>query len=120
MDERVIAFKVGFLQKVAEMGKTPDEFYGLVKQGFDPSDLLGMASSGLSGLGGIASAGGKGLLYGGIGLPIVAGGALGAADAALNAPSGDDIEGLRKAEMLGLLHRLTTEVRGRQAKSMAR
>lgn len=110
------AFKVGFLKKVAELGYTPDEFFAMTKVAFDPADLLSMAGSAGKGLGSALSMGGKALGAAALGAPIVAGGVLGAADAAANAPSTDDVESLRKAEMIGLLRRLTSEVSGRQQK----
>lgn len=114
-NERHDAFKVGFLMKLAEIGMTPDEFY---KQAAGVPGLgladLGSAGMGIgSGLLGAGALGGKMLAGGAVGLPLILGGAAGAADAALNAPTGEDIEDLRRAEMIGLLRRMTGEVRGR-------
>ena len=113
-NERNSAFKVGFLKKIAEAGYTPDEFFALLKQAVSPTDVINSGTSFMGGLGGALSTGGKTLGALALGAPIVAGGALGAADAAINAPAPEDIEHLRKAEMIGLLRRLTTEVNDRQ------
>lgn len=116
-NERTTAFKVGFLKKVAELGLTPDEF---VKLALDPTDLLLSGGSGLMhGATGALALGGKTLGAAALGAPIVAGGIAGAADAALNAPTGEDIDSLRNAEMVGLLNRLTAEIRTRRARGQA-
>lgn len=115
--EKNAAFKVGFLKKLAELGYTPDEFYELTKEAFDPASLLTMGGSAAKGLGSTMALGGKAMGAAALGVPIVAGGVLGAADAAANAPSTDDVESLRKAEMIGLLRRLTSEVSGRQKRT---
>ncbi len=109
-----MAFKVGFLKKLAEVGFTPDEFFGLLKSAVSPVDVLNAGSTVASGVGHSLALGGKTMGALALGAPIVAGGALGAADAAVNAPSPDDIESLRKVEMIGLLRRLTNEVNDRQ------
>ena len=119
-NERRDAFKVGFLTKLAELGMTPSEFYKQAADGGFGLPDLGSLGMGLgSGLAGAGSMGAKALLYGGIGAPLAIGGLAGAADAALNAPQAEDIEDLRRAEMIGLLRRMTGEVRNRHQRAIA-
>lgn len=121
--ERVDAFKVGFLFKLAEIGVMPSQLHEMVKKAFvDPNSLASSALSGagevgkasLTGLG-LAGSGAKYGLMAAAGVPIALGAASGAADAALNAPTPEDIETLRQAEMVGLYQRLSAEIRKRQA-----
>ena len=92
--ERRWAYKVGFLQKLAEIGVKPDDFFGHVKKAIlDPTDIgtsavkstgdIGMAL--LGGLGSGLMTAGKGLGYTALGAPVVLGAGSGALTAALNA-----------------------------------
>lgn len=113
------AFKVGFLTKLAELGLTPGEFYKAAAEGKSIFPDLGSVGMGLGGgLLEAGKAGGQGLLALGVGAPLALGGIAGAADAALNAPNGEDIEDLRRAELIGLLRRMTGEVRGRSQRAI--
>ena len=113
--ERTAAFKVGFLKKLAECGITPDRF---AKQAF-ASDFLGSVLSGM----GTAAGGGANLVSGlasglataGLVAPVGIGAGLGVGSALLNQPTVQDIDVLRKMEMLANYDRLTKEIRGRQA-----
>jgi hypothetical protein len=116
------AFKIGFLRGLADVGVTPNEFFGLVKRAFTPVDLItgplaGISEVGKSALttggemlGGTAKAVGAAALL----APLAAGGITGATSAALDAPTTGDIEVMRKAELIGLYKRLTEEIQARR------
>lgn len=121
MRDRIDAFKLGFLRKLAEDGITPDEFYGLVKQAFDP---LSAAVSGFSGatdmgtkmLGTGIDVGGsllKNLAYLGLVAPIAIGGTAGAVEARLTSPSGMDVDSLRNAELAAKYEQATKIIQQR-------
>ena len=117
--ERAAAFKVGFLKKLAESGLTPSNF---AKQAF-ASDFLssmlsGMTSTGSSLLGAGAGAAGSlasGLATAGLVAPVGIGAGLGVGSAMLNQPTIQDIDVLRKMELLANYDRLTKEIRERRA-----
>lgn len=124
---RKTAFKVGFLAKLAEAGMTPDDF--LTKLAFkgrggsseDVSrivfDLAGHAKDvGARSGGWLAGQAGKALPYAGYaltGLPIAAGGGLGALEQLTEAPTSTDLEPFRQAELIGLYKQLTKEIHDR-------
>lgn len=119
--EKKAAFKVAFLTKLASLGLTPNEWFEqLTKQSDDPLSALigGGMDIGKSALSGIASAvptAAKAVGAGALLAPLAIGGAAGIADGYMNAPTSDDIEIMRKAELLGALKRHTQEVRQRMA-----
>lgn len=119
------AYKVGFLQKLAEMGVRPDEFFGHAKRAFfDPTALGASAlkSTGdigaalLGGLGTGLTTAGKGLGYTALGAPIALGAGSGAMSAAFSAPTPEDIQVLRNVELIALYERLTKEINARRAR----
>ena len=120
---RAAAFKVGFLTKLAELGVTPDQFMDKVKQA-DIEELPNIALGGAVDVG--KSAIGAGMDAAGLGLktlgyssvlaPLLLGGASGALAGHLGAPTSQDIEVLRKAELLSLYDRLTREAKERRAR----
>lgn len=122
------AFKVGFLRGLADAGVTPGEFYGSIKRAFIPTDLLsgslGAAgevgksalTSGTELLGGTAKALGAAAVL----APLAVGGITGATSAALNAPTNEDVEAMRKAELIGLYKRLTEEIQARRRQKQQR
>ena len=117
--ERAAAFKVGFLKKLAECGITPGQF---AKQAF-ASDFLSSMLSGMAGTGGSAIgtgvnlAGGlaSGLATAGLLAPVGIGAGLGVGSALLNQPNVQDIDVLRKMELLANYDRLAKEIKERQA-----
>lgn len=119
---RVAAYKLGFLRKLAELGVMPEEFYTCVKQA-DLGDIAGSAFMGATDVGksligtGIGWAGDAAKLLGNVAMyaPLAIGGASGVAAGAMNSPSVEDIESLRKAEILELYKRMTQEVNSRRA-----
>jgi hypothetical protein len=112
---RADAFKVGFLRKLAEMGVRPTEFFKRAEF-FDVglSNVVGtgrdIVGTGLD----LAGAGAKTLGQAALLAPLLAGAATGTAQALLSSPSPEDIESLRKSEILQLYKRLTDEIRARQ------
>jgi hypothetical protein len=125
LDGRRASFKSGFLRKLAELGHTPSEFYQHIKQSFmDPTELVSSAIGGASEVGkaavggglAAAGAGAKTLGYGAVLAPLAVGGVAGAAEGWLNAPSTEDIEILRKQELIGLYKRLAQEVSERKSR----
>lgn len=120
MNEKKLAFKVGFLMKLAELGVLPSELEPLAKKALDITDLASTASGlGEKALtGGLAAGalGGKLLAGTAVGAPLLIGGATGAADAMLSAPSDEDLEALQAAELLGTYGRLTREIKTRLAR----
>jgi hypothetical protein len=116
--DRISAYKVGFLTKLAELGILPDEMYAQVKK----ADLMETLASGgvdvgkqIAGLGLSAGAeGAKWLGYGALAAPVAAGGGVGMAHALLDAPSDRDIESMRKTELINLYKRITQEVMARR------
>ncbi len=119
--EKKAAFKVAFLAKLASAGITPNEWFEqLTKQSDDPLSALigGGVDIGKSALSGIASAvptAAKAIGAGALLAPLAIGGAAGVADGYMNAPTSDDIDIMRKAELLNALKRQTQEVRQRTA-----
>lgn len=109
------AFKAGFLNYIAEQGRTPNEYFQHVKQAFlpDPGALI---SSGLQGVGEareIALDALKGGAIAGVAAPLVAGAATGGLREFLSTPSPENPEVLRKLERIGLYRRLAAEIRAR-------
>jgi hypothetical protein len=88
-------------------------------KGFSLSDLGSTAMNVGTGAMQAGQLGVKGLMLGAVGGPLALGGIAGAADAALNAPTPEDIEDLRKAEMIGLLNRMSGEIRTRAQHKIA-
>jgi hypothetical protein len=120
--ERANAYKVGFLRKLAEIGVRPDEFMERVKK----ADFLDQVTGGAVGAGrdiigggiDLAGTGIKALGQAAILAPLLTGAATGTASAMLSSPSTEDIESLRKAEILNLYKRLTDEVKARMARKV--
>ena len=117
-----LAFKTGFLRGLAECGVLPSEFFAHVKRAFDPTgfmdEALDIGKSAVSGGSSMAGAGLKALGTAALAAPLAVGGASGAAEALLNAPEAEDIENLRKTELLGLYRRLTDEIKARKQKGV--
>jgi hypothetical protein len=125
-----MAFKVGFLTKLAEAGLTPHDLQEkLAAKGDSPSDptqLLYDVAKG--GLGEVASVGRQGVgaatsaasnlpslaAYGLTGLPVAIGGGLGALEQLTQAPTSLDTELIRKAEQIGLYKQLAREIHERR------
>lgn len=125
-EERAAAFKVGFLRKLAELGVTPDEFMGRVKQADLESlpDILagGSVDVGKSAIGAgldAARLGAKALGYSALLAPAIVGGVTGAASGYLDAPTSGDVDIMRKAELLALYERLTREAQERRLRRAA-
>jgi hypothetical protein len=118
--DRANAWKVGFLRKLAELGVRPNVFADRVKSAGVLDQLTGGAvGAGREVVGGgvdLAGAGLKTLGQAAILAPLLTGAATGTASALLSSPSAEDIESLRKAEILHLYRRLTEEIRARQAR----
>jgi len=128
--ERVDAFKVGFLRGLADQGLLPSEFFAMAKQAASASDLtdpaavLGSIAGGVSApvsmvagkamdIGaGVAGTAGKALLA----APLVLGGLAGVATERLASPDPKSIENLQKAELIGLYRRLATKMKERRAR----
>jgi hypothetical protein len=122
-EERSAAFKVGFLRKLAELGVTPNEFYDLVKVAVGDDALssmfMGATDVGKSLIGtGLDWAGEAAKTLGTVALaaPVAIGAATGALSGALNSPSVEDINVLRKTEALELYKRMTQEINARRAR----
>jgi hypothetical protein len=119
---RMHAYKVGFLRKLAELGVRPSAFMSkAMSKRADFLDTLtgGAVGAGREVIGGgvdLASTGIKSLGQAALLAPLLAGVATGTSSAMLSSPSAEDIEALRKAEILNLYRRLTEEVRARQAR----
>lgn len=122
---RTAAFKVGFLRKLAEIGAQPQEFMHHLKEAQIP--FLDSVFSGAIGTGRDVVGGGLGLLGEGAKLtgeaallaPFLVGAATGTTSAMLSSPSMQDIESLRKSEILNLYRQLTREVQARNARRAA-
>jgi len=119
--ERINAFKVGFLRKLAEEGITPDEFHEHVKQAFDPMAAAvagagGAADVGTKLVGAGADVGGallKNLAYAGVLAPMALGGTAGAIEARLTSPSVEDVEAMRRAELAAKYEQMARVIRQR-------
>jgi len=115
--ERRDAFKVGFLRKVAELGMTPTDFFGMVKEAMIPlSDMMSAGTAGAGALWGLGSEAAKYGLYGAALAPLAAGVVTGGLEAKLTSPSVEDIEALRRAELAAKYDRMTKEIRSRMAR----
>jgi len=132
--ERVDAFKVGFLRGLADHGLTPSEFFNMFKEaakgGTDLSDPASVLSSAVGGLSAplmsaagkagdvgkdVASTAAKVLLA----APVVAGGAAGIISERLGSPDPKSIENLQKAELIGLYKRLALKMKERRSRREA-
>lgn len=118
-EKRAAAFKVGFLQRLAESGIAPDQFFERLNKRADLLDQFGGGVSDVAKK--LWGTGGQALQTGGnwagnalISAPIVAGSALGMGQAVLEAPTEGSVQTLRKAEELALLERLTREIEERR------
>ena len=125
---RAGAYKVGFLIKLAECGIPPSAFHARLKKAFfDPSMMFNPFAQGIGDIGktltGMPGEAAKSLA--GLGAqaavvaPLAAGGLSGIAEAALDAPSPEDIENLRRAELIATYERLTREINARRARKAA-
>lgn len=115
--ERVVAFKLGFLRKLAECGVTPAQFFERAKSAavLDPM-LESIGRLGEQAIGGAAGAGITGAKYlAGLGLvaPIALGGGAGVAHTLLDAPNDQDIETLQQAELESTYRRMAEEIKNR-------
>jgi hypothetical protein len=122
MDERRLAFKVGFLSRLAEVGISPDEFHKSAAAAAAPL-LMGILGGGAMNVGKDVAAKVHGIteglpqlaLQGLAAAPIGIGSGLGALEGLTSAPTSTDIELLNKLEMLSLYKKLTEEARSRIA-----
>jgi hypothetical protein len=130
--ERVSAFKVGFLEGLADIGVLPSELYATLEKKAktdmsDPLDILAAVGGGVSkpvtelggktvdvGTGALGTIG-KGL----IAAPMAIGGAAGVAAQRLESPDPRAIETLQKAELVGLYKRLAAKMKEREARREA-
>jgi hypothetical protein len=116
--KRADAYKVGFILKLAELGITPTGFAKMADGFFDVglSSALGMGRD-IAGVGAeVAGTGAKLLGEAALLAPLIVGGATGGAEALLSSPSVEDIESLRKSEIINLYRNLTNEARARMVK----
>lgn len=111
--ERIDAFKVGMLKSMADNGVMPSSLFERLQKQAD--GMLDIGKSAISGLAGAVPTAAKILGAGALAAPLAIGGAAGAAEGYLNAPTSDDIAILRQAEMLAAYKRHTDEVRARMA-----
>lgn len=124
--ERVMAFRVGFLTKLAQLGVTPTQLLERVKKA-DLTDLLSSLASGTAGVGQTALSHGLGMAgdVASTGLtaaalaPVALGGLTGASAAMLDSPSLEDIDTLRQAEIAATYERLAKQIRARAARKVA-
>lgn len=119
--ERKLAFKTGFLSKLAKHGIRPSRLFERVKEAgaADPlAKFLGGAYGETRGLAGAAAGqaipAAKLLATLGILAPMGVGATTGTAAAKLTSPPEPDIDAFRKEEMIRLYRRLSKEVRGRR------
>ena len=126
--DRMTAFKVGFVKKLAHLGLPPDQLFGMMKSAVtDPTDLIAELMRGSAGTAkdiagaGLSTAGtlGRYGLYGSVLAPLALGAAGGAADAYMGAPSSSDIENIRQQELVDSYKRLTREVQARRERRKA-
>lgn len=111
--ERIDAFKVGMLKSMADNGVTPGALFERLQKQAD--GILDIGKSAISGLAGAIPTAAKVIGAGALAAPLAIGGAAGAAEGYLNAPTADDLSILRQAEMLAAYKRHTDEVRARMA-----
>lgn len=100
------AFKRGFLQKLAEHGVLPSDVTAAMTK---RANLLNW----MKGLGGVALSGTKAGLTFGLGIPLLAGTTVGAAARAAARADDEDVEELKRQEMIAEYRRLAKEVRDR-------
>lgn len=106
--DKADAYKVGFLTKLAQMGVLPSEF---AKHASLPLMALINAAAGAAGSGAnLAGNVGALGLKAAIAAPLALGSVSGAVEGLTDAPSNEDIEFLRKKEVLELYKRLSKEV----------
>jgi hypothetical protein len=127
--ERANAYKVGFLEGLADLGVLPSELYAAFEKKAktdmsDPLDVLTALGGGMSrpvgelgtkaldiGTGTLGTLG-KGLVV----APMAIGGAAGIAAQRLESPDPKAIDTLQKAELVGLYKRLAAKMKERQAR----
>lgn len=112
--DRANAYKVGFMKKLAEIGALPSEFFKAAS-GLSALALANMATGAMGSGASLAGEAGKMGIQAALAAPLLAGTATGAAEGLLDAPSQEDIELLRKKELLELYKRLTEEVNLRKS-----
>jgi hypothetical protein len=116
--DRKMAFKVGFLCKLAELGVQPSEFYKAADGVSPGSDLYGFVTGRTGKLfdKGIDFTLDKALPYAlaaAIGIPLVAGTVSGAVTGKLTSPISESIDDVRKKELIDTYRRLASEVKSR-------
>lgn len=115
--KRKLAFKLGFLSKMAKCGVTPNEFFEKAA-GIDPTSILGglygVGAGGVKALGGMAIPAAKLMTTLGIAAPVGLGAITGATAAKLDAPPEPDLGAIRKEETIALYRRLAKEIRARR------
>lgn len=111
--EKVAAWKVGWLRKMAEVGVRPNKVVDVLQKRAD--GLLDIGKSAIGGIAGAVPAAAKLIGAGAVAAPLAIGGMAGAAEGYLNAPTSDDLKILQQAEMLAAYKRHTDEIRARMA-----
>ena len=96
------AFKVGFLKKFAELGYTPDQLPGVFEKSAWMGDLL------------------KTLTVAGIGLPLAGGALVGGMVGGVTSPSEEDLEDIKRRELIAAYKRTTREIRRRMEQKARR
>jgi hypothetical protein len=117
VSNRKLAFKLGFLSKMAKYGVQPSEFFEKAAD-ISPSSILsglyGVGAGGAKALGGAALPLAKLMATLGVAAPLAGGVITGTAAAKLNAPPAPDIGAIRKEETIALYRRLAREIRARR------
>ena len=120
--DRAIAFKVGFLLKLASIGVTPQKMFDRVKKADIIDPILSSGTRlGEQAVSTGAGMGATGLKYvAGLGLvaPIALGAGAGVAKTLLDAPTETDVETLQQAELAALYGRLASEIRERNSRKV--
>lgn len=109
------AFKVGFMLRCIDENLTDDEMAERINKGLDKQASPVGATIGAAGRlgGGILGSAGQLMLAAGIGIPVVAGAAVGAGTAKMTGDANVDIDSLKKEEMINTLNQLTDEAERR-------
>lgn len=111
--EKVAAWKVGWTRRMADAGVLPSTVIDVLQKKAD--GLLDIGKSAIGGIAGSIPTAAKVIGAGALAAPLAIGGAAGAAEGYLNAPTSDDLKILQQAEMLAAYKRHTDEIRARMA-----
>ena len=117
MRARALAFKLGFLTKLAQAGILPEELVLRIKaagdDGMGLGDLLGLPMGAGKALGSAAGTAAKYTGTAAVGLPVIAGAGLGGLDAYLKSPVIEPAM-MHKLEMIAQYRQATKEILDRQ------